>query len=67
MQVLASMVLQGLSQYSQGNNYGRKVLRLYLYATGAQHQAISVASHLGLSESYASIVQKPRKKFPKGV
>ncbi|KAH7917339.1 hypothetical protein BV22DRAFT_1026562 [Leucogyrophana mollusca] len=60
--VVGSMGLQGLSQYSQGNNYGRKVFSIFFYATGAQRQAISVASHVGLSESYASIVQKARRR-----
>lgn len=34
---------------------------LYLYASGAQRQVISVMSHLGISESYSSVTRKPRK------
>jgi hypothetical protein len=35
-------------------------MALYLYATGAQRQTISVMSHLGISESYQSLTHKPR-------
>ncbi|EGN93325.1 hypothetical protein SERLA73DRAFT_126817 [Serpula lacrymans var. lacrymans S7.3] len=48
-----------LTEYSQDNNVLKKVSGLYLYATGAQHQAILVASHLSISESYTNIIQKP--------
>ncbi|KAH7907965.1 hypothetical protein BJ138DRAFT_1013701 [Hygrophoropsis aurantiaca] len=58
--VLSSITLQGLGKYSQANNWGRRVMSVYLYATGAQRQAICVASHVGISESYSSIVCKKR-------
>lgn len=35
-------------------------MALYLYATGAQRQTISVMSHLGISESYQSLTHKER-------
>jgi hypothetical protein len=33
---------------------------LYLYATGAQRQTITVMAHLGISESYQNLTHKPR-------
>lgn len=33
---------------------------LYLYATGAQRQTISVMSHLGISESYQNLIHSSR-------
>lgn len=33
---------------------------LYMYASGAQRQVISVLSHIGVSESYTSITRKQR-------
>jgi hypothetical protein len=35
-------------------------MALYLYASGAQRQTISVMSHLGISESYQNLTHKPR-------
>ena len=42
---------------------------LYLYASGAQRQTITVLSTLGLSESYTNIItkNKRRSKKPKAV
>ncbi|KAH7906548.1 hypothetical protein BJ138DRAFT_1137935 [Hygrophoropsis aurantiaca] len=57
--VVSSMTLQSLGQYSRSNSWYRKVMALYFYATGAQRQTISVASHIGLSESYSSILWRP--------
>ncbi len=34
----------------------KRVLGLYMYATGSQRQPITLLSHLGLSDSYPSIV-----------
>ena len=50
-----------LGEYSQSNIFPRRVLGLYLYASGAQRQVISVMSHLGISESYSTLVRKLRK------
>jgi hypothetical protein len=33
---------------------------LYLYATGAQHQTITLTAHLGNSESYQNLTHKPQ-------
>ncbi|KAJ6517845.1 hypothetical protein DFH09DRAFT_1428362 [Mycena vulgaris] len=58
--IVTSAVLALLGEYSHKNNYSRRIMGLYLYATGAQRQTISVMSHLGISESYQSITHKPR-------
>lgn len=50
-----------LGEYSQQNIFTRQIMGLYLYASGAQRQVISVMSHLGISESYSSVTRKPRK------
>ncbi|KAJ7762332.1 hypothetical protein DFH07DRAFT_867516 [Mycena maculata] len=50
--IITSAVLELLGEYSHKNNYSRRIMGLYLYATGAQRQTISVMSHLGISESY---------------
>ncbi|KAH9840190.1 uncharacterized protein C8Q71DRAFT_746208 [Rhodofomes roseus] len=48
-----------LAERSQQNSYGRHVLGLYLYATGAQRQCISILSHLGICSSYTAIAGTP--------
>lgn len=45
-----------LGERSQNNSYIKHVLGLYLYATGAQRQVLSVLSHLGLCSSYPTLV-----------
>ncbi|KAH9949018.1 hypothetical protein B0H21DRAFT_787435 [Amylocystis lapponica] len=45
-----------LGERSQNNSYMKHVLGLYLYATGAQRQVLSVLSHLGLCSSYPTLV-----------
>ncbi|KAH9853977.1 hypothetical protein C2E23DRAFT_884097 [Lenzites betulinus] len=52
---VGSALLTMLRSRSQRNSYTGHVLGLYLYATGAQRQVISVLSHLGLSSSYPTI------------
>ncbi|KAI0351936.1 hypothetical protein OH77DRAFT_1486727, partial [Trametes cingulata] len=47
-----------LGERSQNNSYVKHVLGLYLYATGAQRQIISVLSNLGFCSSYPSIAGK---------
>lgn len=44
-----------LGERSQRNSYVKHVLGLYLYATGAQRQVLSVLSHLGICSSYPII------------
>ncbi|KZP08017.1 hypothetical protein FIBSPDRAFT_914360 [Athelia psychrophila] len=50
-----------LGEFSQRNNLLGQVMGLYMYASGAQKQVITVLSHLGLTESYSSITRKPRQ------
>ena len=38
------------------------MIGLYLYASGAQRQTISVLSTLGLSESYSNIITKNKRR-----
>ncbi|KAJ8519429.1 hypothetical protein ONZ45_g3620 [Pleurotus djamor] len=64
--IVTSTMLQLLGEHSTHNNLSRKLLGLYLYATGTERQPISVLSHLGISESYTSIVAKERRKKSTG-
>ncbi|KAJ7622305.1 hypothetical protein FB45DRAFT_992097 [Roridomyces roridus] len=68
--IITSAALTLLGEYSHRNNFSRRILGLYLYATGAQRQTISVMSHLGISEGYQSLTHKPRvmiNRRPRGV
>jgi hypothetical protein len=49
-----------VGEYSNANSLMRRLMSLYLYATGSQRQPISVLAHLGLSESYTNLISKPR-------
>ncbi|KAG6908630.1 hypothetical protein DXG01_003955 [Tephrocybe rancida] len=60
--VVTSSALACLGEYSHSNNIAKRILGLYLYATGAQRQAIAVMSKLGLSESYTNIVSRKAYK-----
>lgn len=40
------------------NNMSKRVITLFMYASGAQRQVISVLSHLGITESYSNLVRK---------
>ncbi|KAI0083396.1 hypothetical protein BDY19DRAFT_910623 [Irpex rosettiformis] len=44
-----------LGERSQQNSYFKHIIAMYLYATGASRQTISVAAHLGVSSSYTAI------------
>ncbi|KAJ7583740.1 hypothetical protein C8J56DRAFT_1005112 [Mycena floridula] len=57
-QVITSSLLQCIGTYNCSNNLFKHIFGLYLYATGSQWQAITVISHLGLSESYNRVVGK---------
>jgi hypothetical protein len=48
-----------LGEYSRKNSDPRKSRTVYVYATGAQRQLISVLSHLGICESYTSLIYHP--------
>ncbi|KAJ7698296.1 hypothetical protein B0H17DRAFT_1129822 [Mycena rosella] len=58
--VVISAALALLGEFSHENNYSQRIMGLYLYATGAQRQTITVMSHLGISESYQNLTHKPR-------
>ncbi|KAJ7175480.1 hypothetical protein C8R46DRAFT_890696, partial [Mycena filopes] len=58
--VVTSAALALLGEFSHKNNYSRRIMGLYLYATGAQRQTITVLAHLGISESYQNLTHKPR-------
>ncbi|KAK0219336.1 hypothetical protein EDD85DRAFT_924132 [Armillaria nabsnona] len=53
---LTSATLQCLGTFSHANNVSKCVLGVYMYATGSQCQPITLLSHLGISDSYPSIV-----------
>ncbi|KAJ7803922.1 hypothetical protein B0H14DRAFT_3091919 [Mycena olivaceomarginata] len=65
--IIMSSVLTLLGEYSYKNNFLHRILdnfvqivmAIYLYASGAQHQMISVLAHLGISESYQNLIKKP--------
>ncbi|RXW23327.1 hypothetical protein EST38_g2525 [Candolleomyces aberdarensis] len=58
--------LMCLGEYSRANNLVKRMMALYLYASGAQRQTINVLSKLGYSESYSSLIssrlRRPRKR-----
>ncbi|TFK58861.1 hypothetical protein BDN72DRAFT_806316 [Pluteus cervinus] len=54
--VITSTLLTCLGEYSRRNNLVKRIIGLYLYATGSQRQVITVLSSLGLSESYSNLV-----------
>ena len=58
IQVTTSAALTCLGEYSHSNNISKRMIGLYLYASGAQRQTITVLSTLGLSESYTNIITK---------
>lgn len=66
--VVTSAALACLGEYSHANNLAKRIIGLYLYATGAQRQSIAVLSSLGLSESYTNLVSRkmlpPKKRGP---
>lgn len=58
--MVTSSTLALLGEYSYNNNWAKKIISLYLYSSGSQRQPLSVLSHLGLGESYETIVAKKR-------
>ncbi|KAJ7599782.1 hypothetical protein C8J56DRAFT_999560 [Mycena floridula] len=56
--VATSAALACFGEYSHANNFHKRVMSLYLYATGSQRQQISVLSHVGITESYTNLVSK---------
>ncbi|KAJ3555923.1 hypothetical protein NM688_g2309 [Phlebia brevispora] len=52
---VGSAILTMLGERSQRNSYAKHIVGLYLYATGAQRQAISVLASLGVCSSYPTL------------
>ena len=63
-QVITSVATQLLGEHSHSNNFVKRIMTLYMYASGAQRQAITVISHLGISESYNNLIAKASKPRP---
>lgn len=42
-------------------------MSIYMYASGAQGQVMTIVSHLGLSESYSNLIAKASKPQPPAV
>jgi hypothetical protein len=57
-QVITTAALLCLGEYSHSNNLAKRMIGLYLYASGSQRQCITVLSTLGLSESYTNLTSK---------
>ncbi|KIM41147.1 hypothetical protein M413DRAFT_72593 [Hebeloma cylindrosporum] len=60
--VVTSAALACLGEYSHANNLTKRMIGMYMYASGAQRQSISVLSTLGLSESYSNLVSKNMRR-----
>ncbi|KAJ7899556.1 hypothetical protein B0H14DRAFT_3104529 [Mycena olivaceomarginata] len=58
--IITAAALSLLGEFSHKNNFSSRIMGLYLYATGAQRQTISVMSHLGISESYQNLIHSSR-------
>ncbi|KAJ7255106.1 hypothetical protein B0H12DRAFT_1202205 [Mycena haematopus] len=52
--IVTSSALALLGEFSHKNNYSRRIMGLYLYATGAQRQTISVITKLGTLRELSS-------------
>ncbi|KAJ2916959.1 hypothetical protein MD484_g3437, partial [Candolleomyces efflorescens] len=57
--------LMCLGEYSRANNLVKRIMALYLYASGAQRQTINVLSKLGYSESYSSLISSRQRRIRK--
>ncbi|KAJ7735443.1 hypothetical protein B0H14DRAFT_3613658 [Mycena olivaceomarginata] len=56
----SGLVQRAGKRFTSQNNFSRRIMGLYLYATGAQRQTISVMSHLGIWESYQNLIHSSR-------
>ncbi|KAH9842929.1 uncharacterized protein C8Q71DRAFT_698962, partial [Rhodofomes roseus] len=61
---VGSALMGLLGERSQRNSYGRHVVGLYLYASGAQRQSISILSHMGVCSSYTTLAGVSRRSKP---
>ncbi|KAF9477171.1 hypothetical protein BDN70DRAFT_948601 [Pholiota conissans] len=60
--VVTSSALACLGEYSHANNLAKRMIGMYMYASGAQRQVISALSTLGLSESYSNLISKNMRR-----
>lgn len=64
-QVTTAAALTCLGEYSHANNLVKRIMALYLHATGAHRQTINVLAKLGQCESYSNLtssrIRRPRK------
>jgi hypothetical protein len=58
MQIVVTAITSCLSEFSQHNNLVKRIFGLFLYASGAQRQVLSVLSHVGFAESYSNLTAK---------
>ncbi|KAF8074686.1 hypothetical protein FPV67DRAFT_1474575 [Lyophyllum atratum] len=65
LNVVTWSALALLGEYSYSNNWAKKVMGLYLYSSGIQKQALSVMTHIGVAESYDSIIRQKRRRKKK--
>lgn len=64
-QVITSSALACLGEYSHANNLSKKIVALYLYASGTTRQTISVFSKLGICESWTNILNRTWRRKSK--
>ena len=57
------VALVSLGEHSQSNNLVKRIISLYLYASGAQRQTINVLSKLGICESYSSMINPKLRRL----
>jgi hypothetical protein len=50
-----------LGEHSQRNSYMQNIMSLYLYASGASRQIISVLGRLGQTVSYVTVTGRGKK------
>lgn len=66
IQIITVVILSCLGEYSHANNLSKRILALYLYASGAQRQVISVLSSMGICESYTNLVTRNKRRKREG-
>jgi enhancing lycopene biosynthesis protein 2 len=57
-QVIVSAFSNCLSLHSQRNTLLKRLFGLFLYASGAQRQVLTVLNHIGVAESYSNLTAK---------
>jgi hypothetical protein len=64
--VITVVILACLGEYSHSNNLAKRIISLYLYASGAQRQVISVLSSMGVCESYTNLITRNKRRVRQG-